>query len=141
MSIGGRQPSVPRPVCEDLARGSWCLGGYGFTAQFAADNVETATAVHRVAQFFRTVGRATHNQVLVLAQEPLLQLLEPSLGVMIDKVPQARSRIMTAQRKISEALQERDTDGARTWMARHIRDFRKGFEIAGIDLEHRITGG
>ena len=109
-------------------------------AQFAADNVETATAVHRAAQFFRTVGRAAHNQVLVLAQEPLLQLLEPSLGVMIDKVPQARSRIMTAQRKLSEALQERDTDGARTWMARHIRDFRKGFEIAGIDLQHRITG-
>ena len=110
-------------------------------AQFAADNVQTQTAVHRVAEFFRTVGRATHNQVLVLAQEPLLQLLEPSLGVMIDKVPQARSRIMTAQRKISDALQERDTDGGRTWMARHIRDFRKGFEIAGIDLQHRVTGG
>jgi DNA-binding FadR family transcriptional regulator len=110
-------------------------------AQFAQDNVLTPTAVHRVAEFFRTVGRATHNQVLALAQEPLLQLLVPSLGVMIDKVPQARSRIMTAQRKISEALQERDTDGARTWMARHIRDFRKGFEIAGIDLQHRITGG
>jgi len=110
-------------------------------AQFAADNVRTGTAVHRVAEFFRAVGRATHNQILVLAQEPLLQLLEPSLRVMIDKVPQARSRIMTAQGKISEALQERDVDGARTWMARHIRDFRKGFEIAGIDLQHRIGGG
>jgi len=121
-------------TAEDLAQVGAAAG------QFAADNAQTATAVHRAAQFFRTVGRATHNQVLVLAQEPLLQLLEPSLGVMIDKVPQARSRIMTAQRKISEALQERDTDGARTWMARHIRDFRKGFEIAGIDLQHRITG-
>jgi len=110
-------------------------------AQFAADNVRTGPAVHRVAEFFRAVGRATHNQILVLAQEPLLQLLEPSLRVMIDKVPQARSRIMTAQGKISEALQERDVDGARTWMARHIRDFRKGFEIAGIDLQHRIGGG
>jgi len=79
--------------------------------------------------------------VLLLAQEPLLQLLEPSLRVMIDDVPQARSRIITAQRKISEALHARDTEGARTWMARHIRDFRKGFEIAGIDLEHRITAG
>ena len=110
-------------------------------AQFAADNVQTGTAVHRAAEFFRTVGRATHNQVLALAQEPLIQLLEPSLGVMIDKVPQARSRIMTAQRRISEALEERDTDGARTWMARHIRDFRRGFELAGIDLQHRVTGG
>jgi GntR family transcriptional repressor for pyruvate dehydrogenase complex len=107
--------------------------------QFAADNTEAATAAHGAAEFFRAVGRATHNQVLVLAQEPLLQLLDPSLRVMIDKVPQARSRIMTAQRRIGEALDARDTDGARTWMARHIRDFRKGFEIARIDLEHRVT--
>jgi len=109
--------------------------------QFASDNAEAEAAAHRSAEFFRSVGRATHNQVLMLAQEPLLQLLEPSLRVMIDDVPQARSRIIAAQRKISEALCARDTDGARTWMAKHIRDFRKGFEIAGIDLEHRITAG
>jgi DNA-binding FadR family transcriptional regulator len=97
--------------------------------------------VHGSAEFFRSVGAATHNQVLMLAQEPLLQLLEPSLRVMIDDVPQARSRIITAQRKISDALSERDTEAARSWMAKHIRDFRKGFEIAGIDLEHRIRVG
>ena len=109
--------------------------------QFASDNAEAQTAAHRSAEFFRSVGRATHNQVLMLAQEPLLQLLEPSLRIMIDEVPQARSRIFTAQRRISEALSARDTDGARTWMAKHIRDFRKGFEIAGIDLQQRITTG
>ena len=107
--------------------------------QFALDNAEAQTAAHRSAEFFRSVGHATHNQVLMLAQEPLLQLLEPSLRIMIDDVPQARSRIIAAQRKISEALNARDADGARTWMAKHIRDFRKGFEIAGIDLEHQVT--
>jgi DNA-binding FadR family transcriptional regulator len=101
-------------------------------------NSDTELAVHHTAEFFRCVGRATHNQVLVLAQEPLLQLLEPSLQVMIDKVNQARSRIMTAQKRIAEALEARDAEGAQTWMARHIRDFRKGYEIAGIDLETRI---
>src|SRR5205823_3479248 len=120
-------------TAEDLAQVAAAAG------QFATDNVQTGITVHRAAEFFRTVGRATHNQVLLLAQEPLLQLLVPSLGVLIDKVPQARSRIATAHRKISEALQDHDSDAARTWMARHIRDFRKGFEIAGIDLEHRIA--
>jgi DNA-binding FadR family transcriptional regulator len=109
------------------------------TARFAADHLETSRAAHGSAEFFRAVARASHNQILVLAQEPLLQLLEPSLQVMIDKVPQARSRILTAQRRIGEALQARDSEGARTWMSRHIRDFRKGFEIAGIDLAHRVT--
>ena len=107
--------------------------------KFASDNTLTETAVSGAAEFFRCVGRATHNQVLVLAQEPLLQLLEPSLQVMIDKVPQARSRIITAQRKIAEALEARDAEGARSWMAKHVRDFRKVYEIARIDLEHRVT--
>jgi GntR family transcriptional regulator, transcriptional repressor for pyruvate dehydrogenase complex len=106
---------------------------------FVALNADTGRAVHYAAEFFRCVGKATHNQVLGLAQEPLLQLLEPSLRVMIDKVPQARSRIASAQKRIVEALVARDVEGARTWMAKHIRDFRKGYEIADIDLELRVT--
>jgi DNA-binding FadR family transcriptional regulator len=104
-----------------------------------AQHQGTAQAVHCTAEFFRCVGRATHNPVLGLAQEPLLQLLEPSLGVMIDKVPQARTRIAIAQRRLAEALAARDAAEAHQWMARHIRDFRKGYELAGIDLELRLT--
>jgi GntR family transcriptional repressor for pyruvate dehydrogenase complex len=106
---------------------------------FAAEHADTDRAVHHTAEVFRCIGRATHNPVLVLAQEPLLQLLEPSLRVMIDKVPQARARIAVAHRRLLEALEARDADGALGWMARHIRDFRKGYEIAGIDLELRVT--
>ncbi len=95
--------------------------------------------MHHAAEFFRRVGEATHNQVLGLAQEPLLQLLEPSLRVMIDKVPQARVRIAVAQHRICEALQERAVENARSWMARHIRDFRKGYELAKIDLRLHVA--
>ncbi|HJS88886.1 MAG TPA: GntR family transcriptional regulator [Steroidobacteraceae bacterium] len=107
--------------------------------RFAQENADTEKAVHHAAEFFRCVGRATHNQVLALAQEPLLDLLEPSLRVMIDKVPQARSRIMAAQRRILEAMTRRDAEAARGWMARHIRDFRKGYELADIALDCRIA--
>jgi GntR family transcriptional regulator, transcriptional repressor for pyruvate dehydrogenase complex len=106
---------------------------------FSAVEGDSEQAVHCSAEVFRCLGRAAHNPVLALAQEPLLQLLEPSLHVMIDKVPQARSRIATAHRRLLEALEARDADGAREWMARHIRDFRKGYEIAGIDLQLRLT--
>ena len=107
---------------------------------FIAGRADTEQAVHRSAELFRCVGQATHNPVLGLAQEPLLQLLEPSLRVMIDKVPQARARIGTAHRRLVEALEARDEEAAHGWMARHIRDFRKGYEIAGIELEMRVTG-
>jgi GntR family transcriptional regulator, transcriptional repressor for pyruvate dehydrogenase complex len=126
------------PIAEAAARartGDDLANVMGAAERFATLNTDTAHAVHYAAEFFRCVGRATHNQVLGLAQEPLLQLLEPSLRVMIDRVPQARSRIATAQKRIVEALGARDAEGARSWMAKHIRDFRKGYEIAEIDLE------
>jgi len=130
------------PIAEAAARSRTALDlevTLEAAALCAAPDLETETAVQRTAEFFRCVGRATHNQVLVLAQEPLLQLLEPSLRVMIDKVPQARLRISTAQRRICEALRARDTALARTWMSKHVRDFRKGYELANIDLQLRIS--
>ncbi len=111
----------------------------GAVEALSATGADTEQAVHRTAQAFRCIGQATHNPVLALAQEPLLQLLEPSLRVMIDKVPQARSRILTAQRRLLEALQAQDEAAAESWMARHIRDFKKGYELAGIDLTLRLT--
>jgi GntR family transcriptional regulator, transcriptional repressor for pyruvate dehydrogenase complex len=130
------------PIAEAAARA--CSAAdleviFAACERFAGGSHATQATVQGAIEFFRSVCRATHNQVLGLAQEPLLQLLMPSLMVMIDKVPQARSRIVTAQRRIYEALKARDTDEARTWMSRHIRDFRKGFEIARLDLQGRIA--
>ena len=106
---------------------------------FSTGQADTERAVQRSAAVFRCLGEATHNPVLALAQEPLLQLLEPSLRVMIDKVPQARARIGAAHRRLLEALEARDQEGARACMARHIRDFRRGYEIDGIGLELRLA--
>ena len=130
------------PIAEAAARARTAedvAATAGEAQRFVTLNADTGLAVHHAAEFLRCVGRATHNQVLMLAQEPLLQLLEPSLQVMIDKVPQARGRIITAHKKMVEALEARDAEGARTWMAKHIRDFRKGYEIAEIDPELRVT--
>jgi DNA-binding FadR family transcriptional regulator len=82
--------------------------------------------------------QATHNPVLQLAQEPRCAA-EPSLRVMIGKVPQAPSRIATAHRHLLEALRARDEATAESWMARHIRDFKRGYELAGIDLALRVN--
>ncbi|HEV3183156.1 MAG TPA: GntR family transcriptional regulator [Steroidobacteraceae bacterium] len=117
----------------DLEALTSAIGAFGAAA-------DTAETVECTAEVFRCIARATHNPVLGLAQEPLLQLLEPSLRIMIDKVPQARTRIATAHRRLREALEARDESAAHDWMARHIRDFRKGYEIAGIELALRLMG-
>ncbi len=129
------------PVAESAARSRTAADLEHLAAvraRFDAENAVTDKAVLHTAEFFRALGAATHNQVFALVHEPLIELLEPSLRDMIDQVPQARSRIAAAQRRLLEALERRDPEAARQWMARHIRDFRKGYELAGIDLRHRI---
>ncbi|HEX6636614.1 MAG TPA: GntR family transcriptional regulator [Steroidobacteraceae bacterium] len=94
--------------------------------------------VVQTAEFFRAVGEATHNGVFMLAHEPLVQMLEPSLTTLLRKVPQAASRVAQAQKRIAAAIREQDPAQAEDWMAKHIRDFRRGFEVAGIGLERRV---
>jgi GntR family transcriptional regulator, transcriptional repressor for pyruvate dehydrogenase complex len=96
-------------------------------------------AVEVVGAFFEAIGAAARNQVLVLAKQSLTQVLGPSLVKMIDSVPQARSRIADAQRRIIAALRDKNADEARKWMSKHVRDFRRGYEVAGISPDTPIS--
>jgi GntR family transcriptional repressor for pyruvate dehydrogenase complex len=113
------------------------------TARFAASATtpgsRTAEAVDGVGEFFRALAAASNNPVYAMMQEPLLQLLQSSLSVMIDKAPNARARISVAQRRLLEAVAESRSEQAADWMGKHVRDFRRGFELAGIDLSYRIS--
>ena len=95
-------------------------------------------AVADVAAFFDALSEAAANPVFNLLNEPLLRLLKPSLAVIIDRVPQARSRIEAAQKAIVAAVKARDAKAADEWMTRHIRDFRRGYEVAGIALSTEV---
>jgi DNA-binding FadR family transcriptional regulator len=96
-------------------------------------------AVELVAAFFEAMGAAARNQVLVLAKHSLTQALGTSLAKMIDTVPQARARIADAQRKIISSVRDRNAEESRRWMAKHVRDFRRGYEVAGISPDMPIS--
>jgi DNA-binding FadR family transcriptional regulator len=100
---------------------------------------DAAGAVVAVEEFFELIGMCAHNHVLVLAKHSLTMALGPSLAKMIDKVPQARARITDAQRRIIAALRGKDATEARRWMARHVRDFKRGYEFAGISPDTPIS--
>lgn len=108
-------------------------------AAYAAGQRDTAAATRGVAEFFRAVVAATNNRALVVAHEPALLLLRVSLGLIIDRVPQARARIAGAQERLLQAIGARDAQAARAWMEKHVRDFRRGFALAGIDLSCCVT--
>lgn len=46
--------------------------------------------------------------------------------------------IATAQKHIAAAIRERDSVQAAEWMAKHILDFRRGFELANIGLQQPV---
>jgi len=98
-------------------------------------------AVEIVARFFELLGIASRNQVLMLAKQSLTRALAPSLLKMIDTVPQARTRIADAQRRIIASLKDKNVEEARRWMSKHVRDFKRGYEVAGISPETPITAG
>ncbi|MEX1994980.1 MAG: GntR family transcriptional regulator [Steroidobacteraceae bacterium] len=102
--------------------------------QFARRHAERGLAVGDVATFFDALGEASDNAVFMLLNEPMLRLLKPSLAIIIDRVPQARARIEAAQQQIVAAVAARDAATAAAWMSRHVRDFRRGYEVAGIPL-------
>src|SRR5688572_7726105 len=131
------QPGIASAAAERrsqaaLAKLSACA------ARFAARSGERDAAVADVADFFDALAEAGANPVFHLLNEPLLRLLKPSLAVIIDRVPQARARIEAAQQAILAAVDARDAKRAAEWMARHARDFRRGYEVAGIDLATEV---
>ncbi|MGA2344126.1 MAG: GntR family transcriptional regulator [Steroidobacteraceae bacterium] len=100
------------------------------SARLRDDHLGTAAAVSAVVDFFTAVAAASGNQVLALSQAPLNLLLAPTLTQIIDRVPQARARIRDAQAKITGAVKQKRSEDARSWMEKHIRDFKRGYELA-----------
>jgi GntR family transcriptional regulator, transcriptional repressor for pyruvate dehydrogenase complex len=111
-----------------------------------ADIVTRVEATHSsdamvaaVVEFFGGLAELAGNRVLVMSTQPLTRLLAPSLRRMVDRVPQAQSRIVVAERCIAEAVRHSKPDEAETWMTRHIQDFRRGYELAGMALGTRVA--
>lgn len=111
------------------------LAGITAAVELAQD---AHAAVAAVVSFFDALATDSGNPVLVLAMQPVSQLLAPSLQAVIDKVPQARERIVIAQRAIVALIDARDAVKTQAWMERHVQDFRRGFELAGITLATRV---
>ncbi len=131
------QPGIAAAAAE--RRSEEALAELEAAAQrFAGHQRARELAVADVAAFFDALGEAGANPVFTLLNEPLLRLLKPSLAVIIDRVPQARSRIESAQKQIVAAVRAQDARTAAEWMSRHVRDFRRGYEVAGIPLSTEV---
>lgn len=90
-------------------------------------------------EFHQLIAEAAQNSALSLSAAPVGALLFSATVNLYSGVPQARHRLLEAHEAILEAILGRAAEIAEHWMARHIRDFRKGYEILGVDMHAPIT--
>ncbi len=86
-------------------------------------------------EFHALIARGVHNRVLLMTREPMARLFYPAFEAVLSRVPESSSRLLKAHKQIFEALLAGDAIDASTWMEKHIRDFKVGFEIASLDLQ------
>lgn len=89
-------------------------------------------------EFHELVAQASGNRALLLAREPLGQLLLPAYRTVIREIGPGR-RLFEAHTRIFEAIRAADHETARDWMTKHIVDFRRGCELAGLDLDDAVV--
>jgi GntR family transcriptional regulator, transcriptional repressor for pyruvate dehydrogenase complex len=90
------------------------------------------------AEFHTLIGQASANRALQLAREPSDLLVFPTTELVLRKVAIGSARLLEAHRRMLDAIRSRDKEEARLWACRHINDWRKGFELAGNDLDQPI---
>ena len=94
--------------------------------------------VSETIEFQSLVAQATHNQALLLARAPVSLLMRSGYAAIAPALPQSGARLLQAHRHVFEALKAHDAPAAVAWTQKHLMDYRRGFEFAGLDLDAPI---
>ena len=85
------------------------------------------------AEFHGIIATLCGNRALMLAREPMSRLFYHSFEAVMSRVPEAGGRLVTAHRAILDAIRRRNASDAEAWMQKHVRDFKRGYEMTGLD--------
>lgn len=90
-------------------------------------------------EFHQLIAAAAQNAVLSLSAAPIGALLFSATVNLYSSVPQARHRLLESHEEILFAILDKDASRAEEWMARHIRDFHRGYKIYGVGVHDTIS--
>ena len=88
-------------------------------------------------EFHSMLAEISANPALIIAREPISQLLMPALYRFMDTRDMAE-HATKYHRRIVEEIEVRDPDTAAAVMRRHINDWRTAWEKRGLDLHQEI---
>ncbi|MEL7202794.1 MAG: FCD domain-containing protein [Pseudomonadota bacterium] len=84
-------------------------------------------------EFHELIAMAANNRVIQALRLPISDLFYPSFQAVMNNLD-AADRMLTAHEKILQAIKWGDAEEAKEWMIKHLNDFRKGYELARLDI-------
>lgn len=92
------------------------------------------TFVEQDRAFHEVLAKVAGNRVLALAHEPVTSLFIPAGHIILPRLKTYR-RVFDAHRYIFDCLRARDPAGARSWMHKHMDDFRRAYELTSLSMD------
>jgi DNA-binding FadR family transcriptional regulator len=89
-------------------------------------------------EFQNLVAAATHNPALLLARGPVSLLMRAGYAAIAPALPQSGARLLGVHRQVVAALRRRDAAAAEAAMRKHMQDYKRGCEVAGLDMSQPI---
>ncbi|WP_417728490.1 FadR/GntR family transcriptional regulator [Roseovarius sp.] len=101
-------------------------------------DLEHAQLAQLDTEFHDLIVQASGNRAMLLCRQPFGGLFYPAFEAVIRRL-NAGERLQAAHNAIFEAIRDRDPETAESWMRKHIQDFRRGYELANLDIEMPIS--
>lgn len=108
-------------------------------AQTAAALERGEPIVQLDVEFHALIAEISGNRALNLAREPISRLFFPAFQRVMERVPVAGQRLLEAHRAVTAAVRAGDAEAAGLWMTRHALDFRRGLDLAEVDVSTAIV--
>lgn len=128
---------VTEPLAARLAACRASKEEIDLVAQVHADLVAAEGQMTRSIaldeKFHGQIADLAGNRVLGLAREPISLLLFRGFSRIAPFAPQFYRRQIEAHSNIIAAMRDRDADRAEKWARKHIEDFWRGAQIAGLE--------
>lgn len=88
-------------------------------------------------EFHELVAKATRNRAIQMARLPLSELFYPPFLKVMSRL-NAGERLVVAHEAIYAAIRDHDEKRAREWMEKHVLDFKRGYELANLDMTRPV---
>ena len=131
--------STLEPMCARLAAERITdeeLAGLQRNIVLTAERVQAGESpINATIEFQSLIAEATHNAALLLARAPVSLLMRSGYAAIAPALPQSGPRLLEAHRHVLESLRQHDAESAVAWTRKHLMDYRRGFEFAGLDFD------